>query len=236
MIKLYELCANDRELVFSPYCWRVRLALVHKGLPFEAEPVTFMEKEKIAFADARLVPVLTDGDTVVRESLDILEYLDRTYPQSPLGLSSETDRARVRLITELVLRHITPAMFKLSLLAIYEAQPEDALGYFRESREQRFGTTLEKVQASGSAEGAQKSLAALEAQLGALPYLDGQQPGATDFVVASHLIFSWIYGFQYWKDDSAVGQWFQRIVDAYAKVAGPIKRQIHPSAAQYAPQ
>lgn len=234
MIRLYELCAGERDLVFSPYCWRVRLALVHKQLPFESEAITFMEKEKIAFSGAKLVPVLTDGDTVVTESLEILEYLDRAYPQAPLGLDSDTGRARVRLITELILRHITPAIFKPSLLAIFEAQPDNAKTYFRESREQRFGMTLEQVQESAKAQDAQKSLAALEAHLKTMPYLDGQQPGAADFVVAGHLIFSWIYGFQYWTDESAVGRWFTLVVDAYTRVAGPIKRQIHPAAAQYA--
>ncbi|HLU04462.1 MAG TPA: glutathione S-transferase family protein [Advenella sp.] len=236
MIRLYELCASDPDLVFSPYCWRVRLALAHKRLPFEASPIGFMDKEKIAFADSQLVPVLTDGDMVIKESLDILAYLDRTYPQAPLGLDSDTGRARVRFISELILRHITPVIFKPSLMAIYEAQPEAAKGYFRESREKRFGCTLEQLQASASASDAHKALGALEAQLKTTPYLDGSQPGATDFVVVAHLIFSWIFGFQYWQDDSAVGQWFNRVLNAYEEVAGPVKRRIHPAAAQYSPR
>lgn len=235
MIRLYELCASDPDLVFSPYCWRIRLALAHKRLPFESVPITFMDKDKIAFSGSKLVPVLTDDDTVVSESLDILAYLDRTYPQGPLGLDTETGRARVRFINELILRHITPVTFKPSLLAIFEAQPEKAKGYFRESREQRFGTTLEQFHATASGPDAHKALAALEAQLKHMPYLDGEQPGATDFVVVSHLIFSWVYGFQFWKDDSAVGAWFTRLIDAYVEVAGPITRQIHSSATQYAP-
>ena len=235
MIRLYELCASDPDLVFSPYCWRIRLALAHKRLPFEGMPIGFMDKEKIAFSGSRLVPVLTDGDTVVSESLDILEYLDRTYPQAPLGLDSESGRARVRFISDLVLRHVTPVLFKPALMAIYEAQPDSAKDYFRESREQRFGCTLEQLHATASATDASRALAALESQLKTLPYLDGTQPGATDFVVVAHLIFSWVYGFQYWKDDSAVGQWFNRLLDGYAQAMGPVKRQIHPVSAQYAP-
>ena len=50
MIRLYELCASDPDLVFSPYCWRIRLALAHKRLPFESVPITFMDKDKIAFS------------------------------------------------------------------------------------------------------------------------------------------------------------------------------------------
>ncbi|MGO1766860.1 MAG: glutathione S-transferase family protein [Advenella sp.] len=235
MIRLYELCANDPDLVFSPYCWRIRLALAHKRLAFDSVSVGFMDKDKIAFSGSRLVPVLTDGDTVVSESLDILEYLDSTYGQAPLGLDSESGRARVRFISELILRHITPQIFKPALMAIYEAQPDCAKGYFRESREQRFGCTLEQLHGTASAADASRALAALEAQLKNIPYLDGTQPGATDFVVVSHLIFTWVFGFQYWKDDSAVGQWFNRLLDAYVAVMGPVKRQIHPAASRYAP-
>ena len=31
-MKLYELAGEDLEIRFSPYCWIVRFALVHKGL------------------------------------------------------------------------------------------------------------------------------------------------------------------------------------------------------------
>ncbi len=235
MIVLYELRAEDPAFLFSPYCWRIRLALAHKRLAFESEPITFLEKEKIAFSGSKLVPVLKDGDTVVTESLDILDYLDRTYPQGPLGLDTEMGRNRVRLINELILRHLTPALFKPTILPIYEAQPAAVKGYFRESREARFGCTLEAVAAAGSAKEAQKALASLEAQLKHSPFLDGQQPGAADFVVGAHLIFAWVYGFQYWTDESAVGIWFNRLVDAYVEAVGPIKRQIHATAAQFSP-
>ena len=35
---LYDLCA-DNDLRFSPFCWRVKLALAHKGLDYQTEPV-----------------------------------------------------------------------------------------------------------------------------------------------------------------------------------------------------
>ena len=34
-IKLYDLAAAEDDRRFSPYCWRVKMALLHKGLDFE---------------------------------------------------------------------------------------------------------------------------------------------------------------------------------------------------------
>jgi len=44
---LYELKGKG-ELRFSPFSWRARLALAHKGLEAERIAIGFTEKEKIA--------------------------------------------------------------------------------------------------------------------------------------------------------------------------------------------
>jgi hypothetical protein len=33
---LYDLAGAEPERRFSPYCWRAKMALMHKGLPFDA--------------------------------------------------------------------------------------------------------------------------------------------------------------------------------------------------------
>ncbi|MDE1903950.1 MAG: glutathione S-transferase N-terminal domain-containing protein, partial [Alphaproteobacteria bacterium] len=38
MLKLFDLAGADDDRRFSPYCWRVKLALAHKGLPVETVP------------------------------------------------------------------------------------------------------------------------------------------------------------------------------------------------------
>ncbi|MEL7230464.1 MAG: glutathione S-transferase family protein, partial [Pseudomonadota bacterium] len=30
-LKLYELCSADADHLFSPHCWKIRMALAHKG-------------------------------------------------------------------------------------------------------------------------------------------------------------------------------------------------------------
>ena len=48
--QLYERRGTDPKLVFSPYCWRSRMALAHKGLAFDSVPWRFTETARLAFA------------------------------------------------------------------------------------------------------------------------------------------------------------------------------------------
>lgn len=73
----------------SPFSWRVLLALECKRLPYRSR---LLERSKgehrspefLALNPRGQVPVLRDGDVVVRESVAILAYLDRAYPEPPL--------------------------------------------------------------------------------------------------------------------------------------------------------
>ena len=47
-IKLYDLAGADPDLRFSPYCWRVKMAIAHKGLPCETIPWRFSDKPRIS--------------------------------------------------------------------------------------------------------------------------------------------------------------------------------------------
>ena len=42
-MKLYELVGRDPEKGFSPFAWRIKMALAHKGLSYESVPLHFTE-------------------------------------------------------------------------------------------------------------------------------------------------------------------------------------------------
>lgn len=224
MRELYELCGGDPELVFSPYCWRVRLALLHKGLSFDSQPMRFSDRAKLTFSGQQMVPVLRDGEEVVSDSLAIFRYLDQRYPAKPL-LGDAMSSARLELIDQLI-RHILPAgMLKglvLNLHAVLDPADHD---YFRESREQRLGMTLEQFAdpVAGQAQ-LQQALRPLEAVLATQPYLDGAEPAASDYLVAGFFFWAWCLGEQPWSGDSAIGVWFQRLLSQYEAQLGPVKR------------
>src|ERR1700742_105597 len=69
-LTLYEL-SGKADLRFSPFCWRARLAIAHKGLPVRYVPVAFTDKKTIAFSGQKRVPVLVDGPEIVSDSWKI---------------------------------------------------------------------------------------------------------------------------------------------------------------------
>ena len=82
-MQLYDLAGADLERRFSPCCWRIKLALMHKGLPFDTIPWRFIGEKAIAFSGQRRVPVLIDGDQDVFNSWTIANYLKDRHPDRP---------------------------------------------------------------------------------------------------------------------------------------------------------
>ncbi|MGH7874057.1 MAG: glutathione S-transferase family protein [Candidatus Binatia bacterium] len=73
----------------SPFAWRVMLTLEVKGLAYESKLLEFSKGEHKTPAYLKLnprgkVPTLKDGDFVVYESVAMMAYLDRKYPEPPL--------------------------------------------------------------------------------------------------------------------------------------------------------
>jgi glutathione S-transferase len=65
---LYELAGADAEVRISPYCWKTRLALAHKGVEATRLPWRFTEKEVIAFPGQGCVPVLVHASRTICDS------------------------------------------------------------------------------------------------------------------------------------------------------------------------
>ena len=99
----------------SSASYRVRIALALKGLAYESKPIHLVrnggEQHSADFAalnPAQLVPVLQDGDTVISQSLAILEYLEETHPTPALLPPTAADRAHVRAMAQLIACEIHP--------------------------------------------------------------------------------------------------------------------------------
>jgi glutathione S-transferase len=90
----------------SPYCWRVLLALEYKRLPYVSHVLQSSRQEHksphvLSMNFRGRVPILKDGSYVVFESLAVLYYLDRKYPDPPLfGRSPEEAGVIMRVICE----------------------------------------------------------------------------------------------------------------------------------------
>src|SRR6195256_1448341 len=146
-LKLYELVGTDAARPFSPFCWRTRMALAHKGLSAETIPWCFTEKQAIAPHKSEKVPVLLDGETAVVDSWVIANYLEDTYPDRPSLFGGEGGRAVGRMLNWWGDTVVIAGMFPFIVADIHShLRPEDQ-AYFRTTREARFGKTLEEVSA-----------------------------------------------------------------------------------------
>ena len=92
----------------SPFAWRVLLTLEAKRLPYQSHLLEFSKRdhkkpEYLALNPRGQVPTLRDGGTVVYESIAIMAYLERRYPETPLfGGTPEETGAIWRAICEAV--------------------------------------------------------------------------------------------------------------------------------------
>lgn len=86
----------------SPYARKVFLALDHKGIDYEIDPIVpfFGGDEFTRLNPLRRIPVLIDGDLVIPDSTVICEYLDDRYPEKPLYPADPALRARARWLEE----------------------------------------------------------------------------------------------------------------------------------------
>ncbi|MES2960324.1 MAG: maleylacetoacetate isomerase [Pseudomonadota bacterium] len=97
----------------SSASYRVRIALALKGLDYTYKPVHLVKNEQFeesyaAVSASRLVPLLKDGDTLLTQSLAIIEYLDETHPAPSLLPADAAGRARVRALAYDVACEIHP--------------------------------------------------------------------------------------------------------------------------------
>src|SRR5262249_6228951 len=129
-----------------PFCWRTKAVLTYKQLPFSTIPVRFSDKHKIAFSGQERVPVIKDNGTVVYDSWTIAQYCEEKYPDPKLfpGLGL---KEACRFFNLYVDRTVHGALFPLVVNDIFaNIEPVDR-EYFRTSREQRLGMTLEEIAA-----------------------------------------------------------------------------------------
>lgn len=191
MITLYDLTfAEDRRP--SPYCWRAKLALKHKGLQWRDEPCGFSEKQKIAFAQSQTYPVIHDGTKVVKDSWAIAAYLDETYPDKPL-FPNDPGRAYARFVNGWADTVVNPSIFPMvvaDMVAVCRPQDRD---YVVDSRSKRIGTSdFASFQKNAREKGMAAFRATLEPARRVLreqPFLAGESAAYADLILFGTLLW-----------------------------------------------
>lgn len=190
-MKLFELAGKDDANVFSPYCWRIRMALAHKNMIADCLPWRFTEKDVIRESGQGAVPVLKSGERLIHDSWDIACYLDDTYPDRPLLFEGETARAQTLFFKHWAEQTIHPAMVKIIIMDVFNALHDKDKEYFRASREARFGMPLEEFEdkSESQVEHLGKLLSPARAVLKDRSFLCGSKPGFADYILFA--VFQW---------------------------------------------
>jgi glutathione S-transferase len=221
--KLYDLAGADPERRFSPYCWRAKLALAHKGLEVETIPWRFTDRDAIAFSGQARVPVLVDGDKVVFDSWTIANYLEDTYPDRPSLFGGPGGRALARFVNNWADTAVNGGLFRMVVADILTHTHEKDQAYFRESREKRLGATLEQIASDRDQRlpAFRASLEPMRLTLRTQPFLGGETPAYADYIVMGS--FQWarcISAFKLLEADDPVAQWRGRMLQLFGGMPG----------------
>jgi glutathione S-transferase/RNA polymerase-associated protein len=168
---------------FSPYAQKVKIALREKGQAFEAPlPQGIGVGGAVGeFIDANPraeVPALVDGDFKVFDSTIILEYIEDKWPTPALAPVSPQERARVRMLEDVMDTHFEAINWGLSEVRNFKR----ADGALADSIEAR------------AAEQTQGYFAWLQRQLGDRTWFNGAAFGWGDIAVVPYLNGSRAHG------------------------------------------
>lgn len=169
MLKLYDH-------PFSPYAQKVKIALREKGQAFEAVLPQGIgsggASGEFAEANPRLeVPTLIHGEVRLFDSTIILEYIEDCWPQPALLPPTPAERARVRMIEEVMDTHYEPINWGLSEVRNFKRAEGDLAA---------------RIEARASAQ-VNGYFAWLERQLGDRQWFNGESFGWGDLAVLPYL-------------------------------------------------
>lgn len=215
---LYELSGANAAIRFSPYCWRARLSLTHKGRAFEPVPVLFTKIKEIEGTDSPTVPVLKDGDTMLSDSWAIAEYLDKTYADQPTLIGEGALTSLSLFVENWANTVMMPGIAQSIIFDVYSMLDPADQDYFRQTREARFGRALQDIQAGREdrVETFRASLTALRRTLEKQDFIAGDAPAYADISVFGPLQWAkCCSSFQLLSDDDPIAVWFGRMTEHY---------------------
>jgi glutathione S-transferase len=212
VITLFDI-ATEADLRPSPFCWRAKLALHHKGLQFESRGTVYSQIPSIGDGSFKTLPVLDDHGTWVGGSLAIAEYLESKTPAASL-FPNDPQRLFSQFVEEWVETTLQAQIFPLVALRAYECFSPTEREYYRSTRERRLGTTLERARDLSVPNIATitNSFEPLRRILKTRPFLAGANPAYVDYLVFGALKWPRVISEDpLLKEDDVVADWYERI-------------------------
>lgn len=201
-IILYDLASRGRCASWSFNVWKTRLVLNYKGISYRTEWVDHVNIAEILVktgvspntsgqGSAYTVPTIRlPNGTCIRDSAVIAQKLEELYPSPSLYHD-----ANLQAKTEQAIGAIAGPLLPIYMSLIHRRViVESSIPYFLETREKRFGMSLEKFEQSKGGEQAWKAAEPGFKLVSALltehkrdngPFILGTQLCYADFIIAA---------------------------------------------------
>ena len=183
---LYDLAGANPTVRFSPHCWKIRMALAHKGITARFEPWRFADRLKNAAVTR--VPVLVHGEKFISDSWRIAGHLDEAFPDRPLFEPGTGSLAR---FVNSWADSLVPILARVIVLDVFHSLDSGDQPYFRETRERFLGGSLESIVADqpGRLRDFRLALEPLRQTVKRQPFVHGAGPGYADYCALG--LFMW---------------------------------------------
>ena len=217
MITLWELQGQGGRR-YSMFSWRTRMALKHKRLDFTTQPVCLSDKAVIAFSGGKTVPILRDGETVVRDSWKIAEHLEERYRQAPTLFGGDIGHGVSQAFNVWADRALLPAMLAVIAADIHERVDPADKEYFRSSIEKALKKSLEQSRAERDEALGRlgRTLEPMQALLKRQPYVCGLAPAYADYILFSVLQWARVMSpHEVLGPEDPLCAWRERLLDLF---------------------
>jgi glutathione S-transferase len=178
------------------------------------------DKAVIAFSGGKTVPIVKDGETVVRDSWKIAEHLEDRYPDAPTLFGGEVGRGVTHAFNVWVDRAVVLPMLAVIVADIHERVDPADEHYFRESMQKILKNSLEEAR-KGRAEAMSRltrTLEPMQALLKRQPWIAGARPAYADYILFSILQWARVMSPHPVIEDPLL-EWFERVLDLHGSIA-----------------
>lgn len=215
---LFELAGADPELRISPHCWKIRMALSHKGATARFMPWRFSDKADIAFSGHAAVPLLVDDNVPIGDSWRIANHLEKRFPDARSLADGSGSLATCAFTNGWADMTLMPAIARVILPDVYHVLHAPDQSYFRSSREAFLGISIDELatQQQENLGELKRVLTPLRGTLKRQRFLAGSAPSYADYCVFG--MFMWsrcVSAIALVASDDPIHSWSERMLDLF---------------------
>lgn len=216
-ITLYDLVL-ETGCTISPFVWRTKYAVAHKGFDMELVPNGFTGIMELTNGFSERLPVIVDDGHWVKDSWQIAEYLDEKYPDRQTLIGDPSVKVCAQFIEGWLWQTAVGPWMRCYVKSYRDRSLEVDHEYVTESRARMMGGKLEDI-VTGREDRLPKISADLEPLRNTLrdnKWFGGESPNYVDFrLLACFLWLASVADTPALAKDDPLRDWIDRGFDLY---------------------